>query len=322
MLQYNYENLFSNSQKEKAMKKSIVYSSLSILAISVIVGCGGGSGGGSGGLAKLDDKAIGDLAQSTAKAIPGCTYNSPKVSMVMADESVAMSYKKLIQDVQETGKAVNMHKREKHALNYRIFGNCPGAHGDIHVTGMHDSGSDTVTYQYNDYCTQDAVGDKTTLNGTMSVYKHGTPSAGGPIIDSTTYSTASSGLTTKIEANGATKTKTTHIDNLVVKETSATATEMKFTGDGKTHKLTGLEVDLKNNALQVKKLTYHDPVVGALSVTTSKIPLAGGAVAATITVTGSEGSSTFRTDDITTGKFDVKNADGDLIGSLECPDIL
>ena len=92
--------------------------------------------------------------------------------------------------------------------------------------------------------------------------------------------------------------------------------EIKTTNDQGTFVLKNAEAEYSDTpeVLTVKHATYSDPDVGAVSVKTTPIGKNG---SATITVSGSEGTVEFKTDDTSTYRFNA-TMDGKQIGALDC----
>ena len=72
--------------------------------------------------------------------------------------------------------------------------------------------------------------------------------------------------------------------------------------------------------MQINSITYQDPDSGTVEISTSVIPIgSGSSSAATITLIGADGTSaTFKADDISTGLYTAKDAEGNIVGALDC----
>lgn len=278
-----------------------------VVGATAIVGCGGGAGGDGGTKAVLDAKAINDLGQSAGTNIPGCIYSSDISGISMMDDELALSYKSTLRRLKERSTLPVKMERE---VNEQEQGDCGGS---IQKTGTHADGSSHLSYVYNDYCTTVGNGN-TKMNGEMTVDIDGTPSDNGPIINYTSYTTGSAGVTVKTSSGTETKTQTMYLNKLIVKDTSIEGTEVKFVdSSGSVYRVTGLKATMKDDKLQLDSATYNDPKLGAMTVTSTPMGTDG---SGTITVTGSEGSANFKNDG--SGIFKVRDADGVLIGQLDC----
>jgi hypothetical protein len=84
-----------------------------------------------------------------------------------------------------------------------------------------------------------------------------------------------------------------------------------------------LSDDSGSSVMSLNSVTYHDPDVGAVRISISDMPLeSSGAVPATITLSGSDGSeATFTSNDFESGLFTAKDADGNIVGAIDCSDL-
>ncbi len=306
------------------MKNITLASGLAIALISVglVVGCGGGgSSGDSGGAeAALDTQSIDKLGRNVAELIPGCVYTGETLATTLNIRDVR-AYRAVYDSVVKPDSTI---KKTREAVNETVNGSCGGT---MTTVGTHDNGDTDAVYTFANYCTGDGT-NQTTLNGTANVVMDGDPSPDGPVIKSVIMSTGNSGISTTTVAGGETTTQTLYLNNLkytVGNPTSTlTITELKtISSEDGTYRVTNVNIeqsgDPETGTIQVKNATYYDPEIGAVSISTSVIPLGDTATGtASITVTGSSGSPvTFTSTDANKGLFSVIQ-DGKTVGKLDC----
>jgi hypothetical protein len=139
-------------------------------------------------------------------------------------------------------------------------GDCGGTL--TYPTYSHSSGTTTMSVKWDNYCTTDSVGNKTTYNGTLSVVDAGTPGASGPV---TTKLSASVPILTIVVKNSA----GTEISNEsvalngfeYVPATGASAVLSNLPG---STKFTSLEVKdvIKNKEYKLENVTVTTSKVG------------------------------------------------------------
>lgn len=303
------------------MKNITLVSGLVIAAMSIglVVGCGGSSSEPSGGgSAALDTQSIDKLGKNAAEIIPGCVYTGETVATTL-DVDKMVAYRVVFDNVVTPD---NTLKKTREAVNETVNGSCGGT---MTTVGTHDNGDTDAVYTFTNYCTGDGT-NQTTLNGTADVVMDGDPSPDGPVMKSVTISTGSSGISTTTVAAGETSTETVYLDTLkytVGTPSSFTAKEIKVVSsmDG-TYRLTNVNIeqngDTETGTVQIKNATYYDPDIGAVSISTSAIPMGDTASgAASITVTSSGSPVTFTSTDANSGLFTVTQ-DGKTVGALDC----
>lgn len=295
------------------MKRWLLHTSLSIIGVSVIIGCGGGESNGTGVTAKLTDANIDKLGDSVARALPGCVYIS-NTEVAFADEY--LTFLKAISDDMKHKKIFSkMPGKQKTTISRVENGSCGGT---VLIEGIHDNGDDDLIYAYSNYCIGDAAGDRTVINGSTKVVKDGTPSASGPILDSISVSTQGTGISANTIEDGVTKAATLVIDDFKwTKSGTTTITKLKVVSEDKAYTLSGVntEYNKDDGTMKIKSATYTDPEVGAVDISSNM--MSDGAPA-TITVRGTEGVATFESSSTNTKKFFASNEDGEPIGAIDC----
>ncbi|MCH9739794.1 MAG: hypothetical protein K0U38_02995 [Epsilonproteobacteria bacterium] len=295
------------------MKKLTFIKGVAILTVGfAVIGCGGGSDSSSSKKAALDAQSIDKLGTNAAKVIPGCVYTSETVATVLEQDRLA-SYKVVI-DTIKSNKSSKSPKIQKDTINENAVGDCGGTYT---ISGEHDNGDTDVTYAFDNFCN-----GSTTIDGSAHVYIDGTPSDDGPITESIEVSTGSSGVAVTTTVDGTTTQQSIYIDDFKWTATgSMSVDELKTTSAEGTYSLTNVDIVYNETAetVQIKSATYTDPEVGAVTVSTTVIPTADNATGpATLTVTGSDGTATFTTNDVSTGLFTSSLADGTTVVGLDC----
>lgn len=291
---------------------------ITMIGMGVMIGCGGGSSsssssGGStssGGAnpATLDTRNVNLLGQNAAQLIPGCVYNSNSVSTVLNDHNIK-AYRAVYSSI---------IKPKKNTRDVGDTGPVPGSCGGT----MQQSGSGTnMQYQFNNYCTGDE-NTKVTLNGSIQV----SMVQQGETIKSVSASTGSAGLTAITVENGTTSTEKLYLNGFKYTDgdpSTLTINELKIdsTEDG-TYRVTDVNIvqkgDEETGTVQIVSATYYDPEVGAVTVSTSEIPMSDDATgSASITITSQGQTATFTADDANTPVFKV-SANGQQVGTLDC----
>ncbi len=300
------------------MKKKIIASSLvvTIIGAGMIVGCGGSGSsdktsndGSAGKVANLDVRSVNTLGKNAANLIPGCVYTSNAVSTVLNDHHVK-AYKSVY----------NRIVKLKHS---RVAGQQPTA-GSCGGEMTQSTTGNNISYQFTDFCNGDA-NNKVTLNGSLQV----SMVQEGEVVKSVTASTGASGLNAITVEDGVTSTDKLYLDGLSYTQGNPSVLKIdELKVDSSTdgvYRLTNVNVEesgeLQTGTVEIKSATYYDPDVGAVTLSTSPLPLNdaknGTATPATITVSSQGDSATFKTDDLQTGTFDVfKNSN--LVGKLDC----
>lgn len=310
----------------------IKYSIISILVCGLLIGCGGGSSSDSTSLstATLSSENADLLGTNAAELLPGCVYTSDSAATTTEIRDVKnyqVMLDQLLQKEATTKTSIRLYSTTIDETNY---GDCGGT---LTVNGTHDNGDDDVVYTYSNYCTDDGT-TKTIMNGALNVYVNGEPSPTGPIIQDTTLSTNSSGLSMEMTTDGQTVTETLYLSNykaIAANETGTdeasgtqvTADQIKivssangtYEADNVSFVSYGSDIE---SFLKIYNATYIDPEVGAVSISTSAIPNNEGATGSgTITVTSNDSSATFSCDDVSTGLYTLEQ-DGITIGALDC----
>jgi hypothetical protein len=306
------------------MKKSILLSSIAVtlLSMGLVIGCGGSSGDSKGGSnidgnrAALDTRSVETVGQNIAELIPGCVFTSNDTVSVMSTRTVE-SYRALYNDL--TTLKERKHSRGVGSEPESYPGSCGGT---MTTTGT-DANKQLI---FNNYCTGDAT-IHTTINGSLnaSFTMSGSGEDAEPI--SITASTGSGGIQTTTVENGTTTTETLYLNNFRYNGTSnpkkLTITEFKIVSSAEgTFRLTDVDVNMYGNfdtgSVEVKNANYYDPEIGALTLSTSKLPIQEDAAASGwIKISRNGQSATFTTNDIGSGKFDVEQ-NGQNIGVLDC----
>jgi hypothetical protein len=290
--------------------------------MGLVIGCGGSSGDSNdgnnidGNHAALDTRSVETVGQNIAELIPGCVFTSNDTVSVMSTHTVE-SYRALYNDLTTL-------KERKHS---RVVGSgqasYPGSCGGTMTT----TGTDTnMQIVFNDYCTGDAT-IHTTVKGSLNASFTMSGSGEDAELTSITASTGSGGIQTTTVENGTTTTETLYLNNFRYNGTSnpkkLTITEFKIVSSAEgTFRLADVDVnmygDTETGKVEVKNATYYDPEVGAVTLSTSQLPIQADATdPGWIKISRNGQNATFRTDDFSSGKFEVEQ-NGQKIGALDC----
>ncbi len=309
------------------------------LISTLFLGCGGGDssavplGDYSGGSAvNITTETADDLANSAARALPGCVYSSDNTLATPKFQISDRLYKSTINEVFHNEKAVTY--RSSTAINERKEGKCGGYYTKI---GTHENGVDDLTYTYESYCTGDDL-ESTTVTGVSHVKNVGIPSPDGPIPQ---YVLVSNGDMSIVEKNSD-GTFTHTIEGTTVKNTigngksDATASNPNVLEvdsfvivDGKT----GERFSVKNAHITsynsgddsvtiIDDLTYTDPETGSVHISTTPMYSDNGvSTSGSITVTGTDGSTMVMTPDPSVENGYGVVVDGETIGVMNCSEL-
>jgi len=303
------------------MKRIVLASSLmvGIVGIGLLVGCGGGGSSDNsdninngGSSAALDTRSVETVGQNIAELVPGCVFTSNTVATTLNMHNVRAYkavYSTLNTPVKQTRQAGG---------GGTIQGTCGGT--------MTTSGSESnMQFTFNDYCTG-GENIQTTINGTLNATMTMQGTGENQTLQSASLSTGSSGITTTTVENGITTTESLYLDALQYtagNPNRLTINELKIssTEEG-TYRLTNVDInqygDPETGTVEIKSATYYDPEIGAVTLSTSQLPMGENATGpGSITISRNGQSARFTTDDISTGKFDVVQ-NGKTIGALDC----
>lgn len=155
--------------------KSLRLSSVLLTTVAglsfMVLGCGGGGGGGGGTASTLTAETAVQLADNIA-IIDGCTSTN-----VGAAPLYALS--------KNTTASENAAKTRSYPINKTISGSCGGF---LNVSGKHDNGTNTMLYNYSDFC-MDFASRELNLDGEADVKNKGNPGTWGPVVYEDTAST-------------------------------------------------------------------------------------------------------------------------------------
>lgn len=300
------------------MRKITLVSAIAatVLGMGLIVGCGssGSSDNNGNNGAALDTRSVETVSQNIAELIPGCVFTSNSAASVMNLRTMN-SYKAVYSDI--------VSLKQKKATRGVEGGTYNGSCGGTVTT----SGTDTnMQIVFNNYCTGDAA-MHTTIQGTLSasVTMSGEGEDAEPV--SITASTGSGGIKTTTVENGTTTTETLYLNGFNYDgrgdPKKLTVTEFKIVSSAEgTFRLTNVVVnqygDPETGTVEVKNATYYDPEIGAVSLSTSRLPMQEDATGpGWVKISRNGQSATFTTDDVSSGKFDVEQ-NGQKIGALDC----
>ena len=300
---------------------------LTVLSVIMLTACGGGSGGGSDSteLALLDRNTIDKFGTNFATATPGCDYTSDTVATATYQPKAVSAYRALIDTVKQRSRSAKYANRVSIYADTQA-GDCGGT---LVITGEHDNGDDDLTYTYTNFCNSDGSGNQTVTNGVFTAFLDGHPTVSGPVVDKTLISTGNSGVSVVSTIDGEISTNTVYVDKLEFSGDDSSNTTMKadkirVDDDGKNYIVTDFSLAVTENGgssyMQINSITYQDPDNGTVEISTSVIPIgSGSSSAATITLIGANGTSaTFTADDISTGLYTAKDAEGNIVGALDC----
>ena len=297
-----------------------------LIGTGLLIGCGSSGGTSSNDResadTKLDRQNIDKLGVNVAEIIPGCVYTGETLSTTL-DVQTLIAYKALYSSITNDGKVIEKAGQEK-SVDKLFQGSCGGTMKSV---GTDDNGDINAVYTFNNYCTGD-TSESTTLNGTANVYQDGEPSDSGSVLKSLAISTGSEGITTTVVVAGESITQKLYLKDFKytvgTPKSTLTIKELKLdsSADG-TYRVTDVNIeqggDLGAGTVQIKNATYYDPEIGAVSVSTSLIPLGGTSTATvSITIKGNSGNPvTFTSTDENKGLFSVSQ-DGKSVGKLDC----
>ncbi len=237
------------------------------LALVLLSSCSGGGGGGTSLVSStLDEASVQELAQNIM--LEGdCIALSGVLSTSFSKDD---SSSKLLTD-NTTG-----IDTRSYALDSTVYGLISGS---LRKHGEHDNGTDTLTYDFENYT--NPTGDlQFGLSGSVSVVDHGTPGVYGPIMSNKTintdgalnvskssYSRASS-ANYELQLSGYNQVYATVLfaqDDLDISSASA-----KNTSTNEEYKISNFSAKgyFTNSSIGLTglKTTYTDPQVGSLTV--------------------------------------------------------
>ncbi len=301
------------------MKKITLATTLIVATVGIgtIIGCGGSSSGGAKGTgysqAPLDTRSVETIGGNIADLVPGCVFTGNSVSTVL-DTRTVRGYGIVYDSIAASKNG--RQSRVASGQNQSMPGSCGGT--------LTTSGSESnVHYSFDHYCTGDAT-FKTTVNGSVDLQV--SKNTNGEIT-SAKVSTGSSGLSSTTVDNSQTSTEQFYLNDLEYKvgtPNRLTLKELKIdsTTEG-TYRLTDVAVNQygeadNNGTVEVEKATYYDPDIGAVTLSTSRLPMSDTATGpGWFKLTRGGKTATFTTDDVSSGKFDVEQ-DGKKLGALDC----
>jgi len=182
---------------------------VSLISVTAILSACGGSSSNDGGnsslytgktdQATISTQSVKDALASVKEVIPSC--NATGVTKVVVNDQTnrVLSVIKL---AQRTLPPVTAKRVVKSTALFSpnvpaaTTGTCGGTMS--FPTYSHNSGTTTVSVKWDNYCTSDSSGNKTTINGTLNAVDAGTPSASGPV---TTKLTANIPILSVVEKN-------------------------------------------------------------------------------------------------------------------------
>jgi len=305
------------------MKKITLASSLVIglIGAGLFIGCGGGgssssdnnnNGGGGSPSAALDTRSVETVSQNIAEIIPGCVFTSSSTATTM-DLHNLTAYKAVYSAI--TMPATHSARAVQ---NQTIPGECGG---DMIVSGTEPN----IQIAFNNYCTG-GQNITTTINGQLSASVTLTGTGDNQELTSASLSTGSTGITTTTVENGQTTTESLYLNALQYTAgdpNKLTINELKIDSPEEgTYRLTNVTInqygDPQTGTVEIKSATYYDPEVGAVTLSTSKLPMGDTATGpGSFTISRNGQSATFTTEDVNSGKFDVIQ-NGKKIGALDC----
>ena len=299
-------------------------------SLAFMTACGGGGGSSDDGssLAEVDADAVDTLGGNLARATPGCDYTSDTVATGASDPAEIIAYRALVTSIKQNSTAARNSARESDYTD-TITGDCGGT---VDISGEHDAGDDDLTVSFSNFCTGETTGDNAVANGTISIFVDGTSTESGPEVEALGISTGSSGVTVVSTVEGETSNNSLFIDDLDVQiddpnepsNITIDADEIAVTDAGDEFRVTNMSMAINDASgsptMTINGVTYYDPEIGAVKVSSTGLPLDPEVSApATITVSGADGSSaTFYSDDVSTGMFIARDADGNSLGALDC----
>jgi len=251
---------------------------ITLIGGGIFIGCGG-SGGNGGGSSTVSAESIAIVADKIAQ-VSGCT----KVSVGTAPLfGISMKTTPV--------KITKAPTPRAYPISYTKYGSCGGT---LDIEGTHNNGTDTLTAEYCDHCSE--FQDRNLIaNGKTKVVHKGTPGIYGPVVSETTIST-SGGLSGEFtqEARTMPATYQASLQGYSIKfsggnraipasassPNSVTISSAYFVNEGgEKYSVNGLKASTYVASRVVKVLSgstkYTDPDVGTFSLTTNgmDIPL-------------------------------------------------
>lgn len=310
------------------MKKTTLISSLLIglIGTALLIGCGGGGSksksdsssmnqnnegnGGTTHSAILDTRSVERVSTNITEIIPGCVFTSNNVATTM-DIHNLKAYTTVYA-------AITTPRLSRADQEQRTPGSCGG---ELIMGGS----AEDMKITFDKYCSG-SEGIKTTIDGQLNAKITMTDSDENPQIVSASISTGKDGITTTTVENGQTSTESLYLSALhytAGDPNTITIDELKINSpeDG-VYRLTNVQInqygDSQTGSMEIKNATYYDPEVGAVTLSTSKLPIGENATGSgSFTISKDGQSATFVTDDIDSAKFDVVQNDK-KIGVLDC----
>lgn len=215
---------------------------------AALASCSGDDDGGGGSTSSLytgkttqatiDEQSVKDTLASVNEVIPSCSATGvakiaasqvqPGLGALKAVKLIALST-----GSKTVGKTVSLISTTAPSTK---TGDCGGTLS--YPTYSHSSGTTTVSVKWDNYCTTDSSGNKTTYNGTLNAVDVGTPSASGPVTTKVTADIPSLKVEKKNSAGTVLSSETIALNGLeYVPATGASTSNLS----GST-KLTSLEV--------------------------------------------------------------------------------
>ena len=216
-----------------------------------------------------------------------------------------------------------------------VIGTCPTLPGSYTISGTHEDGVDDLIYTFDNYCLGDDI-DSTTINGVAYVQNVGIPSDTGPIPQYSTLSTESDGIEVTDKSTEGIYTdvvKATDIkyvygngdENATAENPDIlTASSLTVFDGNETTSMSNVDISTyisgTDTVLTINNLTYTDPEVGTVNISSTAIVMddTGVITEGEITVTGANDTSlTMPLDSSVTNGFSVV-IDEETIGVLDC----
>lgn len=191
------------------MKREVAVASLCSV-VALLSACGGGSGGGSSSSAALysgktsqatiDEQSVKSTLTGMQDIFPSCSATGVAKlasSRVQPALAVIKTVRLVLQPTisKRVGKSVSLLSSTAPSPK---TGDCGGSL--TYPTYSHTSGTTTMSIKWDNYCTTDSSGNRTTVNGTFSAVDAGTPTAAGPV---TSKLTAEIPRVTIVEVNSS-----------------------------------------------------------------------------------------------------------------------
>ncbi len=306
------------------MKKIVLAGTLAagIVSMGLMIGCGGSSSGGAdngngnpSSSAALDTRAIETMSGNIAELIPGCVFTSNNAATTLNPQSL-QAYCAVYSTITE--KRTSKSSRGV-GTTEPVPGSCGGT---MTFNGTENNGE----YVFANFC-NGSENVKTTINGSIKLSVQMQGSGDDEELKSASVSTGSSGITATVVDHGQTSTESLYLDSLQYtagNPNRLTIKEFKVISDKEgTYRLTDVAINQygdpeTDGTVEVESATYYDPKEGAVTLSTSKLPMndtATGPGWFKLSRNGSE--ALFTTNNVQSGKFDVEQ-NGKKIGSLDC----